>query len=195
MDSPQIALVSGEFRLRRADYGALLLLCAVLFGFSLITPRLLTSHETTHCLNVREMMTTGNWLIPTYGGRPWLERPPVPHWLTATGVAVMGEESPERAYRLGSIVMATLAVLVFAWAVAVCFGRNIGLMSGAMLATMREFASYATGPEADIFLASTVTLAGTFLLRLLFDPNAPNYAPLSLADVRSAPCCSSPCWA
>jgi len=96
----------------------------------------------------------------------------VPHWMTAAGVALGGDWVPERSYRIGSILVATLAVLIFAWAVAGCLGRSLGLMSGAILATMREFTAYATGPEADIFLASTVTIAGSLLLQILFNPSA-----------------------
>ena len=170
MDSQQTPV--DERSLRGSDYLLLLAMCVTLFGFSLITPRILTTHETVHCLNVREMFTSGKWLIPTYGGRPWLERPPLPHWMTAAGVAFFGDLGLERAYRIGSILIATLAVMVFAWSVAGCWGRTIGLMSGAILATMREFAAYAAGPEADIFLASVVTIAASLLMRALYDPRA-----------------------
>jgi 4-amino-4-deoxy-L-arabinose transferase-like glycosyltransferase len=161
-----------ERALRASDYGWLLLLCGALFGFSLVQPRVFTTHETVHCQNVREMFTSGGWFIPTYGGRPWLERPPAPHWLTGICAAVTGGFDHEWSMRLGSILIATLAVLVFAWAVAGCLGRGTGLMSGAVLATTREFAAYAVGPEADIFLASTVTIAGSLFLRMQFGPDA-----------------------
>ena len=166
MDSP--STVPCEDRaLRTTDYLLLISLCLVLFGFSLINPRILGNHETTHCLNVREIFSSGEWLIPTYGERRWLERPPLPQWMTAIGVALCGDLGPDRAYRIGSIFIATLAVLVFAWAIASCRGRMLGLMSGGILATMREYSSYATGIEADVFLASFVTIAGSLLLRIL----------------------------
>jgi 4-amino-4-deoxy-L-arabinose transferase-like glycosyltransferase len=166
MESQLSSPPSVDHTLRARDYFLLLLLCAVLYGFSLVQPRVFTTHETTHCLNVREMFQSGEYLIPTYGGRPWLERPPAPHWLTGIFANTFGDTNREWAMRLGSIFIATLAVLVLAWAVAGSFGRSIGLMSGAILATMREFAAYAVGPEADIFLASTVTICGALFLRL-----------------------------
>src|SRR5471030_1069702 len=112
MDSPQ-PIHAGERGLRVCDYLLLLTLCTLLYGFSLIHPRIFTTHETVHCLNVREMFTSGEWFIPTYGGRPWLERPPLPHSMTATGVAIFGDLGLERAHRIGSIFIATLAVLIF----------------------------------------------------------------------------------
>lgn len=168
MDSPAQFERNQADSLRFSDYWILVALCATLYGFSLLQPRVFTTHETTHCLNVREMVQSGEYLIPTYGGRPWLERPPAPHWLTGIFAVTFGDANSERAMRLGSIFIATLAVLVLAWAVASCFGRSIGLMSAAILATMREFAAYAVGPEADIFLASTVTICGALFLRWQF---------------------------
>ena len=176
MESPQPGLEQTvERRLRRSDYVLLLLLCTVLYGFSLVQPRcVLSTHETVHCLNVREMFSSGDYLIPTYGGRPWLERPPVPHWITGAFASLVGDFNSEWAMRLGSIFVAMLAVFVFSSAIACSLGRGLGVMSGAILATTREFYSYATGPEADIFLASTVTIIGSLFFRLQFDPARTN---------------------
>jgi len=154
--------------LRPTDYLGLLLLCAALAAPALLDGRWLTTHEATHCLNVREMFESGNFLVPTYGGRPWLERPPVPHWFTGVFAELFADTSTTWAMRIGSAVAAAGAVLAMAWAVAGCFGRGYGLTSGAVLATFREFAAYAVGPEADIFVAVFVTLAGALFLRAEF---------------------------
>src|SRR5262249_61242210 len=89
--------------LRSSDYLLLALLCAALAAPALLDGRWLTTHEATHCLNVREMFDSGNWLIPTYGGRPWLERPPVPHWLTGGFAERVPDPSPTRASRVGCV--------------------------------------------------------------------------------------------
>src|SRR5262245_27341142 len=154
--------------LRPTDYLGLILLCALFSAPSLIDGRWLTTHEATHCLNVREMFESGNYLIPTYGGRPWLERPPVPHWFTGAFAELFADTSTTWAMRIGSSVAAAGAVLAMAWAVAGCFGRGYGVASGVVLATFREFAAYAVGPEADIFVAVFVTLAGALFLRAEF---------------------------
>lgn len=160
-----------EHALRRTDYLWLLLLCVGVFGIAVVDGRVLTTHEATHCQNVREMFATGEYLIPTYGGRPWLERPPVPHWLTGLVAITVADPAQSWAMRLGSVLMGTLLVLVWGWAVAGAFGRRLGFVSAAVLATMREYASYATGPEADIFIAAFVTFAGAFFLRAEFAPS------------------------
>ena len=66
--------------LRPADFALLGLLCLGLFGFTMAENQVLTTHEAVHCQNVREMWASHDWIIPTYGGRPWLERPPLPDW-------------------------------------------------------------------------------------------------------------------
>ncbi|MEZ6139613.1 MAG: glycosyltransferase family 39 protein [Zavarzinella sp.] len=156
--------------LQRNDYIWLSLLCWVYFGISLVIPRVFTTHETTHCINVREMFDSGSYLIPTYGGRVWLERPPVPHWLTGVGALLVGDIQDEFAMRFPSILFSWLTVLLVAHLAAQVFGRITGLLSGLVLATMREFASYAVAPEADIFLAGIVTIGGMLALKLLSRP-------------------------
>ena len=125
--------IAVERRLRWTDVVFLLVVSLRLYGYSLVQHRVLTTHETTHCINVVEMFSNGEWWIPTYGGRPWLERPPLPHWITGGVAVVVGDVYQEWALRLGSILIGTLTVLVFAWAVTSALGRGIGVMSGAIL--------------------------------------------------------------
>ena len=141
------------------DAAILVLLCMVLYGYTLVHHRELTTHQAIHCENVREMFVSGDWIIPTYGSRPWLERPPLPHWATGAAAALVGGLDQDWAMRIGSILAGLAAVVLTARMAAVWYGRTIGLLSGAVLATMREFSSYSTGPEADIFLCTMVTAA------------------------------------
>ncbi|HKB00846.1 MAG TPA: hypothetical protein VKD90_01445, partial [Gemmataceae bacterium] len=59
-----------DHRLRPSDALLLAALCAVLALPAWLDGRGLTTHEATHCLNVREMFDRADFLIPTYGGRP-----------------------------------------------------------------------------------------------------------------------------
>ena len=79
-----------EQRLRRRDYGILVLVCVALFGFSLVNGRVLTGHESVLPENAREMLADHDWIIPKCGGTPWLERPPVPDWIMVSIGAVFG---------------------------------------------------------------------------------------------------------
>src|SRR5258705_1880207 len=84
----------------------------------------------------REMMQSHDWIIPRSGGRPWLERPPLPHWITIATSAILGQRC-DRVWvvRLPAVLMGTITVLLTAWIAARLFGRNIGLASGLILPT------------------------------------------------------------
>ncbi len=140
--------------------------CLLLFSFDLVSQRSLTIHESVHCVNIREMLADGDWIIPHYGGRPWLERPPLPFWLTAPVVRCLGDNTV--AYRLGPLLVACGCVLLVAGMAARWYGRGVGVLSGLILATIREFAHYATAPECDMFLCGVVTLALALFVRLEF---------------------------
>src|SRR5262249_23903456 len=146
--------MSAHNPLKISDFLALGAMCLVLFGYSIVEGRTLTIHETVHCENVREMLVDHDWIIPHYGGRPWLERPPLPQWLTAIPAALSGH--PERVWsmRLGPVLAGFFIVLTVGWLTGPLFGRGIGVLSGAILATMRECQIYATAPECDIFLCA-----------------------------------------
>jgi 4-amino-4-deoxy-L-arabinose transferase-like glycosyltransferase len=153
-------------RLRCGDYSLIVVFCLVLCSVPLFTHRTLTTHETVHCQNVREMRCDGDWIIPHYGGRVWMERPPLPFWTTMAVVEVVGD-SP-MAYRLAAFLVGLPCVLLVGWMASVWFGRGIGLTAGLILATMQEFTHYITGPEADIFLCLIVTAALAMFVHLQF---------------------------
>jgi 4-amino-4-deoxy-L-arabinose transferase-like glycosyltransferase len=153
-------------RLRWSDGGLLVGYCLLLFSLPLLDGRVLTTHETVHCQNAREMRADGDWIIPHYGGRPWVERPPLPFWITNAVVEMFGDRP--FSYRLSAILMGLPCVLLVAWMASIWFGRGIGLMSGLILATMQEFTHYSTGPEADIFLCLIVTAAVALFVYLEF---------------------------
>src|SRR5438067_13925706 len=118
-----------ERRLRRRDWLILGLFCTLLYGYLLVDTRVLSTHETVHCQNVREMLADHDWVIPHYGGRAWLERPPLPHWATAAVVAVSGDTHSEWPYRLAAALAGALVAVEIGWVASVWFGRRTGLLA------------------------------------------------------------------
>lgn len=153
---PTIAQVSS---LRRSDHLLLTLFCAVLFGFPLIGDRPLTMHEAVLPENAREMLADHDWLIPKYGGFPWLERPPLPHWITVAIGCLAGGCDREWVVRLPVWLMGIVGTLLTAGFAARTFGRGVGILSGGILATMSEYFRYAYLAESDMFLFALVTAA------------------------------------
>ncbi|HEX4124392.1 MAG TPA: phospholipid carrier-dependent glycosyltransferase, partial [Tepidisphaeraceae bacterium] len=159
-------------RLHRRDFFLLAAFCLLLFGFELFSGRALSLHEARLPETAREMLASHDWhdwVFPQSGGRPWLERPPVPHWILIGTSLLLGQRCDTVwVVRLPSAIMGTLVVLLTAWMGGKWFGRNVGLLSGFVLATMYEFYAYSVLAEDDIFLAATVALAVAAFVRLEF---------------------------
>lgn len=146
--------------LRGRDALLLLLFSMALFGYSAFWGQALTLHEARLPQLAREMMRTHDWLIPRSGGRPWLERPPLPHWIEIAFSEILGRHCDKIwVVRLPAAMMGAMTVVLLGWTAARLFGRRIGIVSALVLATMFEFWRYSTLAEDDIFLAMLVALA------------------------------------
>lgn len=154
--------------LKRSDYTFLALFCLLFFGLSLIGGRPLTMHEGVLPQSAREMFADHDWIVPKNGGRPWLESPPLPQWITVGIASVMGRCDEVWIVRIGPALMGTCAVLLVAWMAAGWHGRTIGLLSGFVFATMYEFAQYSWLAEDEIFLCALVTAAVAMFVRVEF---------------------------
>ena len=131
--------------------------------------RPLSLHEARLPQVSREMMQTGDWLIPQSGGRPWLERPPFPHWCTVA-VSFLFRQHADQVWvvRLPAALAGCVTVLLSAWMAARLFGRWTGICSGLVLATAFEFYTYSCLAEDDIFLAALVAAVMALFVGLEF---------------------------
>ncbi|MGA2443671.1 MAG: phospholipid carrier-dependent glycosyltransferase [Tepidisphaeraceae bacterium] len=155
--------------LRWMDYGLLAGFCVALFGYVAISGRPLTLHEARLPECSREMMAQHNLLVPMDGDRPWLERPPFPHWCMIAVATVIGQACDnEWSVRIPPALAGLLIVVMVARMAAGWFGRGIGIIAGLILATMYEFYAYSTLAEDDIFLALLVVAAMALFVRMEF---------------------------
>ena len=154
--------------LARRDYILLALFALALFSLSPLFGRMLSGHESVQPQTSREMLQGGNWLVPTVGGDPWLERPPVPMWFICGVYAIAGTSNSDAVARFAAVLVAVPIVLLVAGIGARLYGRGAGLAAGVIYATMHEVYSYSSNPEADIFLALIVTAVFAVFVRLEF---------------------------
>ncbi len=158
--------------LTRRDYLLLTAFSFALFLFCAIFAKTLTGHESVLAQNSREMLASGDWIVPRVGGEPWLERPPAPDWFICAVYAVAGTSTNDAVARLAAVLIAIPIVLLVASTGAIFYGRAAGLAAGAIFATMHEFYGYASNPEADIFLCLIVTATVAVFARLEFGARA-----------------------
>jgi 4-amino-4-deoxy-L-arabinose transferase-like glycosyltransferase len=152
------------------DVGWVGLLGLILFGFAGFSGRPLTMHEARLPQTSREMLWNHEWLLPTSGGRPWLERPPLPHWLVIGAMKIFGHDDRVWIVRLPSAIMGVVTVLLTVFIATRWFGRGVGIVSGCVLATSLKFYQYASLAEDDIFLAAIVAAAAALFTQAELSP-------------------------
>jgi len=90
----------------------LLLLFFVLYLVPLQTRPLFIQDETRYAEVPREMITSGDWVVPKINGLRYFEKPVMGYWLTAISITIFGENN--FAVRLPSALATGLtALLIF----------------------------------------------------------------------------------
>jgi 4-amino-4-deoxy-L-arabinose transferase-like glycosyltransferase len=96
-------------RARIADYLLLIAVPAFFFLWKLSAFGLIGADEPRYAQVAREMLARHNWVTPTLGGTPWLEKPPLYYWQAILAYRVFGVS--DWAARLPSVVDAFLLVV------------------------------------------------------------------------------------
>src|SRR5258705_272317 len=96
------AFVSESEPLQRRDYLLVALFALTLYSIVLTAGGPLTLHEGVLAQTTKAMLANHDWLVPRYGDAPWLERPPLPQWISCAICAVIGHCDAEWNVRIGS---------------------------------------------------------------------------------------------
>ncbi len=131
-------------------------LSALTVGMGLGSSGRLTYHEAFVAQGAREMIATGNVLVPTIDGQPWLEKPPLAFWMVA-GLGKLAGGVTEFVARVPSALAAMLLTVGVAVFASRRFGRDIGWLAGMIQATTFWLVVRGRLAEADIVLACLVT--------------------------------------
>lgn len=138
------------------SWPGLLALAWLCLGVGLGSSGRLTYHEAIVAQGAREMLAGGSWLIPTLDGVPWLEKPPLLHWLVAgLGLAFGGID--EWVARLPSALAAGLLALGVARIATMGFGPAVGRLAGLVQLTTSWTVVRGRLCESDMLLACLVT--------------------------------------
>jgi 4-amino-4-deoxy-L-arabinose transferase-like glycosyltransferase len=140
--------------------------CLLLYFPGLSSVPFYTRGEPREALVAREMITTGDWLVPSRPDGELTRKPPLFYWAAAATTAILPDR-PELAARLPSALLATAGVLV-TWAVGrAAFGGAVALPAALVLATSLEWLRAGTIARVDMALAAgTTLLLGAWLLAL-----------------------------
>src|SRR5579862_1473034 len=138
----------------RSRTDALLLsgFCAFLFFYGLAQFGLLGADEPRYAQVAREMFERRDWITPTLGGSPWLEKPPLYYWQAILAYKVFG--ITDWAARLPSALDATLLVLAVYFFLR-RFLRGAELDGALIVASCAGIVGYARAASTDMPLAAT----------------------------------------
>ena len=155
------------FRFHWKQHGALatlLLFSALLLFFQLGEYKSLASHEVFVAVPAREMLKSGDWLVPRFGDLPRLQKPPLAYWIVA-GISWPLGDVKAWTVRLPSAISAFLLVLVIGKWVTRHYGRVAGFWAALAQASSAYVVTYGRKAEVDM----TICLMTTLVMLLLID--------------------------
>lgn len=136
----------------------LLVVAFVVLFFKLGDFRTFGTHEAYTVVPAREMLESGDWVVPRSGGLPRLRKPPLSYWVTAGSVRLFGEMSEWTVRLPAAVSAALLAGLVGFWG-ARWYGRTAGLGAALVQLTSVWVIIYARKAEVDMLLCLLTTSA------------------------------------
>jgi 4-amino-4-deoxy-L-arabinose transferase-like glycosyltransferase len=130
--------------------------CGFLFFFGLAYFGLLGADEPRYAQVAREMLARRDWITPTLGGKPWLEKPAFYYWQTMLAYSIFGVS--DWAARLPSAVDATLMVVAI-YSFLRRFRPGFQLDGALMAASASGVIGFARAASMDMPLAAAFTIA------------------------------------
>ncbi len=141
----------------------LLLLTAFTFFILLGSRALNEPDEGRYSEIAREMIETGNWVVPHFWYLPHLDKPPLTYWLVAISMKLFGQN--EWAARL-PLALAGMSGVWAVWLLGSSIGgRRVGFWSALMLQTSLLYFVMARMLTTDMFLTQFTAWAVYFLWR------------------------------
>jgi len=140
----------------RTDWLVLAGFCGFLFFFGLAFFGLIGADEPRYAQVAREMLARHDWITPTLGGKPWLEKPPLYYWQAMLAYSIFGVS--DWAARLPSAVDATIMVVAI-YLFLNRFRPGFQLDGALMTASAAGVIGFARAASTDMPLAAMFTIA------------------------------------
>ena len=120
-------------------------------------------------LIARNMVTSGDWLVPHYLGNPLYTKPPLMYW-TAAALGRLTGRRDELPGNLTSVLSMLVVVLATFWSGRNLLGTGTGLRAGLLLTTMFLFLAMSRQALLDSTLMAGFALSFGSLIHLTFTP-------------------------
>jgi len=147
--------------------------CALITGTGLLSALIalwgltgssLDSHECLVSVTAREMVQSGNYVVPTMNGVPRLKKPPLSYWLVA-GISRLTGQCNEWAARLPSAAAGFLSAIAILYFVSRWTSLRTGLLSTCVWVTSVAYVEWSHNARAEMLM----TVFCTVCLLAFFD--------------------------
>ena len=152
-------LVQNHSGLSRWSVALIVVFGATLLGIGLGgNTRVLTTHEVCFAQPAREMLASGDWVVPRLAGLPITEKPPLTYWAVAAAMSLFGRDD-EWVVRSYGVPAAIFTALMIAALAARWFGNRVALAAGLMQLSVFYILQVARVAESDTLLLTAVCAA------------------------------------
>jgi 4-amino-4-deoxy-L-arabinose transferase-like glycosyltransferase len=141
---------------RSTDWILLVAVPAFFFLWKLAGFGLIGADEPRYAQVAREMLARHDWITPTLGGIPWLEKPPLYYWQAMIAFRLFGVS--DWAARLPSVFDAFLMVLAVYWFLR-RFRPGSQLDGALLIATSAGVVGFSRAASTDMPLTATFAIA------------------------------------
>jgi 4-amino-4-deoxy-L-arabinose transferase-like glycosyltransferase len=149
----------------RLDWILILVAAVVFFGCIISPPALMDDVDAVHGQMARNMITSGDWVIPHLDGVAYIEKAPLPYWLIAICYLIFGVHDwvARIPIALAAVLLCFTTAKYGAWA----FGRRAGFYSGLVLATCVGLFLFTRILIPDVMLTLTICLCFMAFQRMM----------------------------
>lgn len=149
----------------RSDAALLAVAVLVFVGCLISPPGLMDDVDASHAQLARNMVRSGDWVIPHLNGVPYIEKAPLPYWLIAISYLIFGvhDWAARIPFALSAVLLCWVTMRYGCWA----FGERAGFYSGLVLATCVGLFLFTRILIPDVMLALCVVVCLWSLQRAL----------------------------
>ena len=135
-----------------------IMLYTVVTTFWTLLDEPLDNHECLVSVTAREMLQTGDWILPRFNGEIRLQKTPLCYWLVASVAKVTGRVD-EFSTRLPSVCFAILSAAAVLYFTTQWLGVGIATLSTAVWVSTLAFIRYSHSGRPEMALCTLVTIS------------------------------------
>lgn len=124
----------------------------------ILSDKPLGGHECFVSVTAREMLLSGDWVVPTYNNEQRLQKTPLNYWVVAFLGSITGEVTDVVA-RAGSMIFALVSVFAIFYFVSRLLGFRIAAISVMVWVTSLSFFRYGQSARPEMSLTAFVAIS------------------------------------